>query len=355
MKILITGGCGYIGSHTIVDLLEAGYDVVNIDNCVRGSVETLDCVERITGKRVDHYTVDMLDAGSLMDVFNRNKDIVGVIHFAAFKAVGESVAQPLMYYKNNVIALLNLLECCEKFSVKNIVFSSSCTVYGQPDNIPVTESTPSKPAESPYGATKQMCERILRDFVARPGNAQRVCLLRYFNPAGAHPSGILGETPVGSPQNLVPVLVEAAAGVRPALKVFGGDYPTRDGTCVRDYIHVCDIATAHRRALEYIEKQPNAVSVFNLGAGAGVTVKEAIAAFEAATGVPVPHTIVDRRPGDVCAIYADNTFACSTLEWKLAYSLEDIMRTAWKYYKRPEDIKAQTSKPLIAENKCHRE
>lgn len=332
MKILVTGGCGYIGSHTIVDLVEAGYDVVNIDNCSRGSLDTLESIKHVTGKDIIHYTIDMLNIEAMYSIFRTHPDIAGVIHFAAYKAVGESVAEPLLYYKNNVVALLNLLDCCDKFRVKHIVFSSSCTVYGQPDVIPVTEQTPQKPAESPYGATKQMCERILKDFVGRPENKQRVCLLRYFNPAGAHPSGKLGEKPVGPPQNLAPVLLEAAAGARPALKVFGGDYPTCDGTCVRDYIHVCDIATAHRCAVEYIQTQKDNVSVFNLGAGAGVTVKQAIAAFERATGVPVPHTIVDRRPGDVCAIYANNAYACDTLGWKLKYNLEDIMRTAWNFY-----------------------
>lgn len=356
MKILVTGGCGYIGSHTIVDLLEGGpsfsafaqnegkappalaswrgHDLVCIDNCSRSSVSTLDSIQRVTGKSINYYDVDMCNYHSLYDVFKKHGDIAGVIHFAAFKAVGESVENPLMYYKNNIISLLNLLECCDKFRTQFIVFSSSCTVYGQPESIPVTEATPTKPAESPYGATKQMCERILEDFVRRPGNVQRVCLLRYFNPAGAHPSGLLGERPVGKPQNLVPVIVEAAAGIRPQLTVFGGDYKTRDGTCMRDYVHVCDIATAHRRALEYIQTQDESVCIFNLGAGKGVTVLEAIAAFTKATGVPVPHTIVDRRPGDVEAIYSANAYSCKKLGWILKYSLEDIMKTAWEFHMR---------------------
>jgi UDP-glucose 4-epimerase len=334
MKILVTGGCGYIGSHTIVDLQEAGHHVICIDDCCRSTSETLDRVKQITGKAVDYYPINMVDKKGMIDVFKKHPDITGVIHFAAFKAVGESVVKPLLYYENNLVSLLNLLDCCERFAVKHIVFSSSCTVYGQPETIPVTESSPTKPAESPYGATKQMCERILRDFVGRPGNIQRVCLLRYFNPAGAHPSGKLGEMPFGSspPQNLVPVIVEAAAGERPPLCVFGNDYPTRDGTCIRDYIHVCDISTAHRLALEYIERQDDSVSIFNLGAGAGVTVKEAIAAFERATGMPVPHTFADRRPGDICAIYANNEYARKTLGWTLHYSLEDIMKTAWEFH-----------------------
>jgi UDP-glucose 4-epimerase len=334
MKILVTGGCGYIGSHTIVDLLEQGHDVICVDNCCRSSVQVIDDIWKVTGKKPIFYNLDLINIGELRNVFLEHMNIAGIIHFAAYKAVGESVMNPLLYYQNNLQSLMNVLSCCEEFRISNIVFSSSCTVYGQPDSIPVTELSPIKPAESPYGATKQMCEQILRDFVRRPGNTQSVCLLRYFNPAGAHPSGLLGEMPTGAPQNLVPVIVEAAAGKRPALTVFGADYPTKDGTCIRDYIHVCDIASAHRLALEYIQTRPKNVHVFNLGAGKGVSVLEAIHAFESATGVSVPHTISARRPGDVCAIYADNSLSQSTLGWKIMYDLESIMKTAWDFYCR---------------------
>jgi UDP-glucose 4-epimerase len=332
MKVLVTGGCGYIGSHTIVDFLEQGHDVICVDNCSRSSVQVLDDIWKYTGKKTAFYKLDLNNLPDVRKVFEENTDICGVIHFAAYKAVGESVANPLLYYQNNLQSLLNVLSCCEEFSISNIVFSSSCTVYGQPDSIPVTESTPLKLPESPYGATKQMCEQILRDFVRRPGNIQSVCLLRYFNPAGAHPSGCIGERPLGPPQNLVPLIVEAAAGKRPALTVYGTDYPTRDGTCIRDYIHVCDIASAHRLALEYIQTQTQDIHVFNLGAGKGISVLEAIHAFESATGVSVPHTLVSRRPGDVCAIYADNSLAQSTLGWMPHYDLETIMKTAWDFY-----------------------
>jgi UDP-glucose 4-epimerase len=332
MRILVTGGCGYIGSHTIVELLNNGHTVVCVDSCVRSSPAVLEKIKALTGKDVQFYKVDMTVLTDLEWVFLRHGAFDGVIHFAAFKSVGESVANPLMYYENNLCSLLNLLHCCTSYNVKNVVFSSSCTVYGEPDSMPVTEITPLKPAMSPYGATKQICERILTDFVGRAGGNSCVCLLRYFNPAGAHPSLLLGEMPQDAPLNLVPVLVDVAAGRRPVLTIFGGDYPTRDGTCVRDYIHVCDIARAHMLALEYMIRTEKPLSVFNLGAGNGSTVLEAIQAFIKANNMPVPHLIADRRPGDVSSIYADNTLASTELGWHIQHTLEDIMKTAWGFY-----------------------
>lgn len=334
MRILVTGGCGYIGSHTIVELLNNGHTVVCVDSCVRSSSAVLEKIEAITGKSVIFHKVNMADYNELEWVFLRHGAFDGVIHFAAFKSVGESVANPLMYYENNLCSLLNLLRCCSSYNIKNIVFSSSCTVYGEPDSMPVTEATPQKPAMSPYGATKQMCERILTDFVARAGGDSNVCLLRYFNPAGAHPSLLLGEMPQDAPLNLVPVLVDVAAGKRKQLSVFGGDYSTRDGSCIRDYIHVCDIARAHMLALEYMIRVEIRLSIFNLGAGNGATVLEAVDAFQKVNDVSIPYVIVDRRPGDVSAIYADNTLASTELGWRVQYTLEDIMKTAWGFYTR---------------------
>ena len=333
MRILVTGGCGYIGSHTIVDLLQNGHTVICLDNCSRASTATIDRIKKITGVRVPFLHMNLEDP-RLFVFLSLYQPIDAVIHFAAFKAVGESVQNPLMYYDNNLRPLINLLHACDKRGIKNVVFSSSCTVYGEPDAIPVSEDTQIKPASSPYGATKQMGERILTDWANRLSANVKVSLLRYFNPAGAHPSADLGEETADAPQNLTPVLVQVAAGKRPELQVFGGDYPTRDGSCVRDFIHVCDIAAAHRKALEYMldGRQEEPVSIFNLGAGQGVTVLEAVHAFDAATGLPVSHRIVDRRPGDVSAIYGDNTKAREVLGWTLQYGMEDIMRTAWAYF-----------------------
>ena len=329
--ILVTGGCGYIGSHTLVDLLENGFDVISIDDLSRSSEYALAGIEKITGKKVKNYKVDLKNFDETLAVFQENDSIAGIIHFAAYKAVGESVEEPLLYYENNLFSLINLLKCAEEFAVPHFVFSSSCTVYGNPANIPVTESTPMQTAESPYGATKQMGETIVRDMFSNNGGA--AILLRYFNPVGAHPSALIGETPIGKPQNLVPAITQTAIGKLPTMKVFGNDYPTRDGSCIRDYIHVCDIAHAHTLALQYLQanKQTDNCEVFNLGTGNGITVLEAIRMFEEVSGRPLAYSMGARRPGDVMAIYANNEKAVQQLGWSIRYDLKEMMRTAWNW------------------------
>ncbi len=333
-KILVTGGCGYIGSHTVVDLIENGFDVISVDNNSRSSARILEGVEKITGKKVKNYKVDLCNFDDTFAIFQENEDIVGIIHFAAYKAVGESVEQPLMYFENNLVSLINLLKCTQEFKVPYFVFSSSCTVYGNPDEIPVTEKTPPKPAESPYGYTKQMGEQIINEFAK--ANAVQSILLRYFNPAGAHPSIQIGELPIGRPANLVPAITQTAIGKLPQMKVWGADYPTRDGSCIRDYIHVSDIAHAHTLALQYLVdgKSAKKCEVFNLGSGTGVTVLEAINAFERVSGVKLNYVIGPRRPGDVVAIYANNEFARHELGWSTRYTLDDMMLSAWKWEQR---------------------
>ncbi|MFN4285301.1 MAG: UDP-glucose 4-epimerase GalE [Lacibacter sp.] len=340
-KILVTGGCGYIGSHTIVDLIENGYDVVNIDNLSRSSIRILEGVEHITGRQVKTYVVDLCNFEETYAVFQEHPDISGVIHFAAYKAVGESVEKPLLYFENNLISLINLLKCVAEFQVPHFVFSSSCTVYGNPDVLPVTEETVPKPAESPYGYTKQMGEQIVSETIK--SLATTAILLRYFNPVGAHPSGLIGELPIGRPQNLVPAITQTAIGKLPQLTVYGNDYDTRDGSCIRDFIHVCDLAHAHTLALNYLLERKNfsACEVFNLGTGNGYTVLEAIRAFESVSGVRLNYRIGPRRPGDVVAIYANNDKARRYLGWEPRYTLEDMMRTAWQWeqnLKRDESL-----------------
>jgi UDP-glucose 4-epimerase len=328
-KIVVTGGCGYIGSHTIVDLIENGYEVICIDNNSRSHEAALQAVKTITGKTVKHYKIDLCNYDDTYAVFEEHPDIAGAIHFAAYKAVGESVENPLLYFDNNLQSLINLLKCIDEFGVSHFVFSSSCTVYGNTDQLPVTENTPTKRAESPYGSTKQISEQIIQDY-ARNSAATHI-ILRYFNPAGAHPSAHLGELPLGKPQNLVPAITQTAIGKIDKLMVHGTDYPTRDGSCIRDYIHVCDLAHAHTLALRYLEMERNkeACEVFNLGTGNGNTVLEAINAFEKASGSPLRYEIGPRRPGDIVAIYANNDLAKSVLGWEPRFTLEDIMRTAW--------------------------
>jgi UDP-glucose 4-epimerase len=330
-KILVTGGCGYIGSHTIVDLMENGYDVISIDNNSRSTPRILEGVERITGKAVKNYKVDLCNYDDTYAVIQENADIAGVIHFAAYKAVGESVEQPLLYFENNLFSLINLLKCVDEFKIPHFVFSSSCTVYGNPDVTPVTEETPPKPAESPYGYTKQMGEQIVSETFKN--SVSTAILLRYFNPVGAHPSGYIGELPIGKPQNLVPAITQTAIGKLPQLVVFGNDYPTRDGSCVRDFIHVCDLAHAHTLALDYLIglKNYSPCEVYNLGTGNGVTVLEAIKAFEKVSGQKLNYKIGPRRSGDVIAIYANNDKAKDFLGWDANFSLDDMMQTAWQW------------------------
>ncbi len=330
-KILVTGGCGYIGSHTVVDLIENGFDVISIDDNSRSTTYLLEGIEKITQKKLKNYKVDLKNFDETLAVFQENEDIMGVIHFAAYKAVGESVEMPLDYFENNLFSLINLLKCVKEFNVQNFVFSSSCTVYGNPDKIPVTEESPIKKAESPYGATKQMGEDIIREF-SRAYDSKTI-LLRYFNPVGAHPSAQIGELPLGKPQNLVPAITQTAIGKLPQLIVFGNDYDTRDGSCVRDYIHVCDIAHAHTLALQYLIENRNKTNcdVFNLGTGNGVTVLEAIKAFEEVSGKKLNYKIGPRRPGDVVAIYANNNRAVQYLNWQIKYDLHEMMRTAWNW------------------------
>lgn len=330
-KILVTGGCGYIGAHTIVDLIEHGFDVISADNNSRSNENILDAVEKITGKIVKNYKVDLCIYDDTVAIFQENPDINGIIHFAAYKSVGESVKKPLLYFENNLNSLINILKCADEFAIPNFVFSSSCTVYGNPDKIPVTEETAMKAAESAYGATKQMGEQIVNDAVN--SNLNKAILLRYFNPVGAHPSALMGELPLGKPENLVPAITQTAIGKLPMMKVWGNDYDTRDGSCVRDYIHVCDIAHAHTLALNYLLENRNESNcdVFNLGTGDGHTVLEIINEFEKVSGVKLNYEIGPRRPGDVVAIYANNDKARKLLGWNPTYKLQDMVDTAWKW------------------------
>lgn len=343
-KILVTGGCGYIGSHTIVDLIQHGYTVVSADNNSRSKPNILDGVERITGEKVKNYTVDLCIFDDTHAVFQENPDIVGVIHFAAYKAVGESVEKPLMYFENNINSLINILRCCEEFNIPNFVFSSSCTVYGNPDESPVTEETITKQAESPYGYTKQMGEQIVQQTVN--SNHVQAILLRYFNPVGAHPSNQIGEIPLGRPANLVPAITQTAIGKLQQMQVYGNDYPTRDGSCIRDYIHVADIAHAHTLAINYLleKKNKSNCEVFNLGTGNGYTVLEAINTFEKVSGQKLNYVIAGRRPGDVIGIYANNEKAKQQLGWDPKFSLEDMMLTAWNW-----ELKLKEEEKLLGE------
>lgn len=331
MKVLVTGGCGYIGAHTIVDLINNGFDVVSVDSNIRSSTQLLDGIEKITGKKIRNYKVDLCNLEDTHAVFHENRDIVGVIHFAALKTVPESVADPLLYFHNNLSSLVNVLKCVKEFNIPNLVFSSSCSVYGNATELPVVEATPLGEAQSPYARTKQMGEQMIQDY-SRVNDTQSI-LLRYFNPVGAHPSALIGELPLGRPDNLVPVITQTAIGKIPKLTVFGHDYDTRDGSCIRDYIHVMDIANAHTRALQYLLDQKNTdnCEVFNLGTGNGVTVLEAIKAFEKISGVKLNYELGPRRPGDVIAIYANNTKAKESLGWEPNIGIEDMMRTAWQW------------------------
>ena len=338
--ILVTGGTGYIGSHTAVELINEGYVVVIVDNLANSTADSLDGIEKITGVRPAFEKFDLCDKPLVEDFFARYPQLKAIIHFAAYKAVGESVDQPLMYYRNNLVSLMNLLGCMEQYKVPSIVFSSSCTVYGQPKELPVTENAPILPAESPYGNTKQICEEILRDSV-RAMPALQVIALRYFNPIGAHPTALIGELPRGVPNNLIPFVTQTAAGLRSELKVFGDDYPTPDGSAVRDYINVADLAKAHVKAISRLLERRNesGFEFFNLGTGRGSSVLEVIKTFEKVTGVPVNYKIVGRRSGDVVAVWADTTKANQVLGWKAGTSLEDTLLSAWNWEKKLRGIK----------------
>ena len=331
-RILVTGGTGYIGSHTVVELQNAGYEVVIIDNLANSNADVVDNIEKVTGIRPTFEKLDCLDFQGLDNLFSKYTGIKAIIHFAASKAVGESVEKPLLYYRNNLVSLINLLELMPKHGVEGIVFSSSCTVYGQPDELPVTENAPTKKAESPYGNTKQINEEIVRDVVTS-GAPINAILLRYFNPIGAHPSALLGELPNGVPQNLIPFLTQTAIGIREKLSVFGNDYNTPDGSCIRDYINVVDLAKAHVIAINRIleKKQKEQVEVFNIGTGRGLSVLELIHAFEESTGVKLNYQIVGRRAGDIEQVWANPDYANNELGWKAETSIEDTLRSAWNW------------------------
>ncbi|HLP72538.1 MAG TPA: UDP-glucose 4-epimerase GalE [Bacteroidales bacterium] len=333
-KILVTGGTGYIGSHTAVELINEGFDVVIIDNLYNSEESVADRIEKITGVRPVLEIFDLCDNAALQNFLGRNSDLSAIIHFAAYKAVGESVNMPLEYYRNNLVSLMNLLEGMNKHHISSFVFSSSCTVYGQPEKLPVTEDAPLQPATSPYGNTKQVGEAIIRDTVVS-GSGIKAISLRYFNPIGAHPSALIGELPRGVPENLVPYITQTAMGLREELKVFGDDYDTPDGTCIRDYLHVVDLAKAHVVAVKRLVdgKNKKNYEVFNLGTGKGVSVLEAIKSFEKVSGLKLNYRIVGRRPGDIEKIWADPSFANRELGWKTKSSLDEAMKTAWDWEK----------------------
>lgn len=339
-KVLVTGGTGYIGSHTTVELQNSGFEVIIVDDLSNSGVDVLDNIEKITGKKPVFEQFDISDHDKTDDFFSRNRDIAAIIHFAAYKAVGESVEKPLQYYRNNLVSLMNLLECQIKYNIPNLVFSSSCTVYGQPEILPVTEQTPRKDAESPYGNTKRISEDIMRDTIAANPQLKGIAL-RYFNPVGAHSSALIGELPLGVPQNLVPYITQTAAGLRNELKVFGNDYNTPDGSAIRDYINVVDLARAHVTAIARLLENKNKTNyeVFNLGTGKGLSVLEVVTGFEKATGVKLNYKIVGRRPGDIEKIWADTTYANNELGWKAEKSLEETLLSAWNWEKNVRGIK----------------
>lgn len=332
-KVLVTGGAGYIGAHTVVELTTAGYEVVVVDNFSKTDDSLLKGIEKITEKKPNFHEGDCVNGEFLRRLFQSEGPFACVLHFAAFKSVGESVSEPLMYYRNNIDSLVTLLEVMSENGSTDLIFSSSCTVYGQPDAIPVNEQAPFKKAESPYGATKQMCERIIEDSYRK---GFRIISLRYFNPIGAHPSGHIGELPVGIPSNLVPYITQTAAGKREKLRIHGGDYDTLDGTCIRDYIHVVDVATAHVKAMEYLSKQsPDPfLDVFNLGTGVGVSVLQLVKEFIETNGVNLPYSIGPRRPGDVEKVYADPAKLNKLFQWKTQFSMSEALRHAWQWEKK---------------------
>ena len=331
-KILVTGGTGYIGSHTTVELINKGYEVVIIDNLSNSEVGVVDSIEKITGTRPKFYEIDLLDQVKLDEFFAKNNDLKGIIHFAAAKAVGESVQIPLHYYRNNLVTMLNLLEGMKRHEIENFVFSSSCTVYGQPDELPVTENAPIKPAESPYGYTKQVNENILKDTIASGANIKGIAL-RYFNPIGAHQSGLIGELPIGVPANLMPFVTQTAYGLRDQLSVFGDDYDTPDGSCIRDYIHVVDLAKAHIIAIERMidGRNDSSYEMFNIGTGNGFSVFEVIKSFEKISGKKLNYVVAPRRAGDIVKIWADTTIGNTVLGWKAEKTLDEMTKSAWDW------------------------
>jgi UDP-glucose 4-epimerase len=331
-KILVTGGAGYIGSHTVVELQKVGFEVVIVDNLSNSNIDVLNGIEKITGIRPAYENIDCVDYVSMDRMFEKYKDIEAIIHFAASKAVGESVEKPLLYYRNNLVSLINLLQLMPIHKVKNFVFSSSCTVYGQPDVLPVTESAPIKPALSPYGNTKQIGEEIIRDTIHANPCYQSI-ILRYFNPIGAHASAEIGELPLGVPNNLLPFVTQTAIGIRKQLSVFGSDYNTPDGSCIRDYIHVVDLAKAHVIAVQRMlnGKTKSHVETFNLGTGRGLSVLEIIETFEKVNGVKIPYKIVDRREGDIEKVWADPAYANNELGWTASETVEETLRSAWAW------------------------
>lgn len=334
-KIVLTGGCGFIGSHTCVELQQAGFDVVIFDNLSNSEASVIDGIERITGRRPAFYQIDCTDKGAVYQAFQQEGPIAGVVHFAASKAVGESVQKPILYYRNNLNSLTNMLEAAQDFHLKGFVFSSSCTVYGEPDHSPVSEQAPIKPATSPYGNTKQIAEEIIEDYV-HTGVDFKSIILRYFNPIGAHPTAEIGELPRGVPQNLLPYVCQAAMGIRKELSVFGGDYDTPDGSCIRDYIDVVDLAKAHVCALSRMveARSEAAVEYYNLGTGRGVSVLELVRTFEEATGVRVPYAIKGRREGDIEKIWGDPTRANTVLGWRAERPLRETLAAAWKWQEK---------------------
>ena len=333
-RVLVTGGAGYIGSHTVIELINHGYEVIIVDNLSNSSPSVISRLKDITGKMVSFTNLDLRNKQALKAFFKRSENIQAVIHFAAMKSVNESVGQPLAYYENNIQGTINLLEAMLENKVRSMVFSSSCTVYGSPDNLPVTEASPLGHTPSPYGYTKQVCERLIQDAtLAYPG--LKAISLRYFNPIGAHPSGKIGELPLGTPENLVPYITQTAAGIREQLTVFGDDYDTKDGSCIRDYIHVVDLAEAHVRSLDWLGTQTkaSALEVFNVGTGQGVSVLEAVKAFEKASGKPLNYKVGDRRPGDIVQIYADASKAKNLLGWSASRDIHESMKDAWNWQK----------------------
>ena len=344
LKILVTGGTGYIGSHTVVELQQKGYGVIIADNLSNSYLSVVDSIEKITGIRPGFELLDLRDKNNTAAFFKKNPDIAGIIHFAALKAVGESVEKPLEYYNNNILSLLNILQGMKEYNISNFVFSSSCTVYGQPDELPVTEKAPIKKAWSPYGHTKQISEEIIEN-VSKASPIQSI-LLRYFNPIGAHDSALIGELPIGIPNNLVPFLTQTAIGKRECLNVYGKDYDTPDGTAIRDYIHVVDLARAHVVAIDRLIEKKNKSNpeIFNLGTGKGYSVLEIISSFEKTTGIKLKYKFSERRPGDIEKVWADTSFSNAELGWKAEKNMDEMMLSAWKWEKFLEESSKQETK-----------